>query len=131
MRKILQILFAVTLAGMMGSCVTQKQMTYLSNAQPDRVDSINANFHSKTEAVIRTGDALTIFVSALDLEAVAPYNIPTAVFAAPGSTQLSTTAALQYYTVDEDGNIDFPVLGNLHVAGLKRNEVEQIFKCYQ
>lgn len=128
MRKILQILFAVTLAGMMGSCVTQKQMTYLSNAQPDRVDSINANFHSKTEAVIRTGDALTIFVSALDLEAVAPYNIPTAVFSAPGSTQLSTTAALQYYTVDEDGNIDFPVLGTLHIAGLKRNEVEQLLR---
>ena len=128
MRKIFQILFAVTLAGVMGSCVTQKQMTYLSNATPDMTDTINAKFQSKTEAVIRTGDALTISVSALDLEAVAPYNLPTAVFSSPGMTQLSTTAALQFYTVDEDGNIDFPVLGSLHVAGLKRNEVEQLLR---
>lgn len=35
---------------------------------------------------------------------------------------------MQYYTVDEAGNIDFPVLGALHVAGLKRTEVAQLIK---
>jgi polysaccharide export outer membrane protein len=74
--------------------------------------------------VIRSGDALTIFVSALDQEAVTPYNLPMVVYAKPGEQQLSTTPALQYYIVDEEGNIEFPVLGKLHVAGLRRNEVE-------
>lgn len=128
MRKFLQITLAVVAATLMASCVTQKQMTYVSNAKPEMEDSINAKFQSQAELTIRIGDALTIYVSALDLEAVVPYNLPAVVFATPGTTALSTTPALQYYIVDENGDIDFPVLGKLHVAGLKRNEVENLVK---
>ncbi len=128
MRKFLQITLAVVAATLMASCVTQKQMTYVSNAKPEMEDTINAKFQSQAELTIRIGDALTIYVSALDLEAVVPYNLPAVVFATPGTTALSTTPALQYYIVDENGDIDFPVLGKLHVAGLKRNEVENLVK---
>lgn len=122
----LLVLCAVALAGV--SCVTQKQLTYLSDANPDIADTINASFVPQSEIVIRSGDALNIFVSALDQEAVTPYNLPMVVFARPGEQQLSTTPAMQYYIVDEEGNIDFPVLGKLHVAGLRRNEVEIFLK---
>lgn len=128
MRKFLQITLAVAVAALMASCVTQKQMTYVSNAQPEMADTLNANFQSQSELTIRIGDALTIYVSALDLEAVVPYNLPAVVYASPGTTNLSTTPALQYYIVDENGDIEFPVLGKLHVAGLKRNEVEDLVK---
>lgn len=125
MNKSIKILFAsVLLAMTMTGCVTQKQMTYLSDARPESADTINAVFVPQSEMVIRSGDALTIFVSALDQEAVTPYNLPMVVYAKPGEQQLSTTPALQYYIVDEEGNIEFPVLGKLHVAGLRRNEVE-------
>jgi polysaccharide export outer membrane protein len=125
MNKSIKILFAsVILAMAMTGCVTQKQMTYLSDARPESADTINAVFVPQSEMVIRSGDALTIFVSALDQEAVTPYNLPMVVYAKPGEQQLSTTPALQYYIVDEEGNIEFPVLGKLHVAGLRRNEVE-------
>ena len=128
MRKFLQITFAVVAATLMASCVTQKQMTYVSNAQPEMADSLNAKFQLQSELVVRVGDALTIYVSALDPEAVAPYNLPAVVYATPGATTLSTTPALQYYIVDENGDINFPVLGKLHVAGLKRTEVENLVK---
>lgn len=128
MRKFLQMTLAVAAAALMASCVTQKQMTYVSNAQPETADSINANYQVQSELTVRIGDALTIYVSALDPEAVVPYNLPAVVYATPGSTALSTTPALQYYTVDENGDIEFPVLGKLHVAGLKRNEVESMIK---
>ena len=128
MRNFLQISLVVVASALMASCVTQKQMTYVSNAQPEMTDTINANFQSQSELTVRIGDALTIYVSALDLEAVVPYNLPAVVYATPGSTTLSTTPALQYYVVDEDGDIEFPVLGKLHVAGLKRNEVEALVK---
>lgn len=110
------------------SCVTQKQMTYLSDATPQKADSLNARFHAQSEMIIRPGDALTIFVSALDQEAVLPYNLPTVTFARPGQVEMSTSPALQYYIVDEEGNIEFPVLGTLHVAGLKRTEAQAMIK---
>ena len=107
------------------SCVTQKQLTYLHDADASKVDSINAKYSPRTEYVIRPGDALTVFVSALDKEAVAPYNLPTVIYAAPGSNQVQTTPMLQYYVVDEAGYIEMPVLGKLQVGGLSRPEAEE------
>ena len=108
--------------------MTQKQMTYLREADAQTADSLNTQFQSQTEAIIRSGDALTIFVSALDVEAVTPYNLPTVTYAIPGTERTQTTPMLQYYLVDEEGNIEFPVLGTIHVAGLKRPEVAQLIK---
>ena len=127
-RKLKQICVLVLVAVVSMSCVTQKRMTYLRDAQPESADSINSAFVPQSEMVVRSGDALTIFVSALDQEAVTPYNLPMVVYAKPGEQQLSTSPALQYYIVDEEGNIDFPVLGKLHVAGMRRNEVEIFLK---
>ena len=110
------------------SCVTQKQITYLQDANAAKADSVNAHFVPQTETIIRCGDALTVFISALDKEAVAPYNLPVAIFNSPGSTQVQTTPMLQYYTVDEAGDLELPVLGKVHVAGLKRPEVEAVIK---
>ena len=122
-------LFALGMVAILAaSCVTQKQITYLQDVDGAKVDSVNAHFVPQTETIIRSGDALTVFVSALDKEAVAPYNLPVAVFATPGSTQVQTTPMLQYYMVDEAGDIELPVLGKIRVAGLKRPEVEAVIK---
>ena len=110
------------------SCVTQKQMTYLRDVEPSAMDAINAHFKTQTELTIRRGDALTIVVTTLDQEAVVPYNLPTVIYANPGSTQVQTTPMLQYYMVDEAGDIAFPVLGKIHVEGLKRTEAEELIK---
>ena len=121
------VLSLVMLIG--ASCVTQKQMTYLRDANTAKADSLNARFESQSEVVIRNGDALTIFVSALDQEAVTPYNMPTAVYATPGSNVVQTTPTLQYYIVDEQGDIELPVLGKIHVSGLKRTAVADSIKA--
>ena len=109
-------------------CVTQKQMTYLRDADASKANAINAQFEAQSEVEVRPGDRLTIFVSALDNEAVVPYNLPTVVYAEPGSDQVKTTPMLQYYVVDEAGDVELPVLGKVHVAGLKRTEVEELVK---
>ena len=127
MRKIVRMTLLAALVGMASSCVTQKQMTYLRDADTAIQDSINATFQTQTEVTVRPGDALTIVVSALDQEAVVPYNLPLVVYSG-GGAQVNTTPALQYYVVDEAGDITFPVLGKLHVAGLKRTEVEDLVK---
>jgi len=122
-------MFAFALVALMTSgCVTQKRLMYLQDADPSTVDSINAKFTPQSETIIRIGDAMTISVSALDKEAVTPYNLPTVVYDVPGSRAVQSTAMLQYYIVDEAGDIELPVLGKVHVAGLKRTEVEQTVK---
>ena len=129
MSNVTKVFLLTALVALVGtSCVTQKQMTYLRDADTSMEDSINAKFQAHSETIIRPGDALTIFVSALDQEAVAPYNMPTAVFSAPGSNQVQTTPMLPYYLVGEDGTIQLPVIGQLKVAGLQRNEVEDLIK---
>ena len=128
MYKAIRLFALGMVAFLAASCVTQKQITYLQDVDGAKGDSIKAHFVPQTETIIRSGDALTVFVSALDKEAVAPYNLPVAVFATPGSTQVQTTPMLQYYMVDEAGDIELPVLGKVHVAGLKRPEVEAVIK---
>lgn len=128
MYKSLSKTIAVAIFALFTSCVTQKQMTYLYNANADMTDTLNAHFEVKVEPIIRSGDALTILVSALDNEAVAPYNMPTVVYTKPGQTDIETTSSIQSYVVDEAGDIHFPVLGTLHVAGMKRNEIENMIK---
>ena len=124
-QKIVMMSFCALL---FANCTTQKQMTYLADAQPDKVDAINAVYTPQTELIIRVGDAMSITVLALDQEAVAPYNLPAVVYTRPGDRSVSTTPSLQYYVVDDAGDIDFPVLGKLHVAGLKRTEVQDLIK---
>lgn len=128
MRKIHQFILCVALLAVAISCTTQKQMMYLQDAQPSNLDSINRHFHSQPEPTFMVGDAMTITVNALDKEAVIPYNLTTVVAASPGTNVVPTTATLQYYVVDDAGDIEMPVLGKLHVAGLKRSEVEQLIR---
>jgi polysaccharide export outer membrane protein len=130
MYKILkQVGVLMLLAVMASSCVTKRSLTYLREITPDSADSINKSFVPSAEITIKPADALTIFVSALDQEAVAPYNLPTVSFNDPNSTQVKTTPMLLTYRVDEDGNIEMPVLGKLHVAGLVRAEAEELIKA--
>jgi polysaccharide export outer membrane protein len=103
-------------------------MTYLREVTAASADSINAHFTPKSEITIKPADVLTIFVSALDQEAVSPYNLYMANFNDPGSTQVRTTPNLLTYRVDEEGNIEMPVLGKLHVEGLIRQELEDLIK---
>ena len=115
-------LFVALMCSLLSGCVTQKQMTYLIDLDPSKADSVNASFSRQVEPVIKAGDALSVTVSAIDAEAVAPYNQPTAVYAGVGESQLATTPTLQYYTVDGNGEIELPLLGKFKVEGLKRSE---------
>ena len=60
-------------------------------------------------------DMLTITVSTTDPAAAAPFNLSVG-SSVGGQGELSSGAGnLQGYLVDNDGNINFPVIGRLHV----------------
>ncbi len=128
MKKYIQIAVLFFSLGIFSSCVTQKQMTYFRGVDATTADSVNRTFTAQIDPVVKSGDALFITVSALDMEAVAPYNLPTAAYSQPGSSQVQTTPSLQYYTVNAEGNIEFPVLGVVPVLGLKTTEVANLLE---
>ncbi len=125
MKKVM--LFAL-IAICASSCVTKKKLTYLREVTAESADSVNAHFEAKAEVTIKKGDQLTIFISALDQEAVAPYNLYMINVNDPSSLQLRTTPTLLTYRVDEQGDIEMPVLGKVHVEGMVRTELEELVK---
>lgn len=78
----------------------------------------------RNNPTIQEDDMLIITVSAADMEAVRPYNLM--IETRPTYTSrmnLSTNSQQQTYLVDNEGTINFPILGKLHVAGKTRSEL--------
>lgn len=118
--KFRSLLLCIILIGLLGtSCVSQRKLSYLREVTPELADSINKTFTPQSEARIVPGDILTIMVNAMDAEAVQVFNLPVANAMRLGSAQVSTSGgSLQGYWVNPEGDINFPVLGQLHVQGL-------------
>jgi len=120
--------FLLLAVAFLSSCVTRKNLTYFNTVDQSTADSINKVYEPIVDPWVQVGSVLTITVSAVDMDAVAPYNLPVTAFLAPGSNSLSGTNSLQTYLVDEDGQIDFPLIGKVEVAGLRRTEVKTLLE---
>lgn len=124
MKKATRFLWLLLGVLVLSSCVTRKKLTYFNYVDRSTADSVNLTYEPIVDPWVQVGSVLTITVAALDMDAVVPYNLPVATFVSPGTNQMSTTTQLQTYLVDEDGRIDFPLLGKVEVAGLRRTEVK-------
>lgn len=127
MKRICPIVLASVML-LMNSCVTRKNLTYFNTVDPSTADSINKVYEPIVDPWVQVGSMMTITVAALDMDAVAPYNLPVASFLSPGSNTISSTSNLQTYLVDEEGQIDFPLIGKINVAGLRRSEVKTLME---
>lgn len=108
------------------SCSSQKKLSYFNTIQAENgYPSYPSQNH---EAHIVVGDMLLITVSGLDPLAVAPFNQSVISYAAPGSDQLYNTPSLQSYLVDTNGNIAFPVIGEVRLAGLTKTEAIRLLQ---
>lgn len=107
------------------SCQSYKKVPYLQDVEiVERVVQPGNLYDAK----IMPKDLLTIAVSCTSPELAVPFNLTVAspVNVAAGNTQLTTQPVLQPYLVDNDGNINFPVLGELKVRGLTKKQAEQL-----
>lgn len=123
------ILFVLLSVGVLAftSCSTQKRLSYFSSMGNQNDSAAVYNYHIH-EARIVAGDMLIITVSGIDPLAVAPFNQPVVSYSAPGSDQLYNTPSLQSYLVDVNGNISFPVLGEIKLSGLTKSEAISLIK---
>lgn len=113
-------LFALVLTLFLFSCKSQQKITnYLQQIDTSRPIVINS-----PEARIQKGDLLSIKVysQSADPRTDIPYNLPEQTTAGGG------TSATGGFLVDEQGNIDYPRVGSLHVVGMRREELAQLVK---
>ena len=111
------------------SCATRKDLVYLRDMEELKEYPV----FQKYEAVIHRDDRLSITVSCKNPELALPFNIYGGTFqvGSDGNITTSETSARvneKGYRVDIDGNIDFPILGKLHVEGLTVSQVTDLIK---
>jgi polysaccharide export outer membrane protein len=104
------------------SCVSKKDITYF---QYDEIEQAKVSNSYKT--VFKPDDLLQITISAVDFETVKSFNLPAVNFSTTTDRAIGTPQQ-QSYLIDNDGFIDFPVLGKLKMGGLTRDESISMLK---
>lgn len=101
-------------------CTSSKKIVYFQNLDEAELKPLTADY----EAVIKKDDRLTIVVSGPDKTVCAPYNLTLGEMSSTGGSIGSNpeTATLSYL-VDRNGDIEFPILGKIHVEGMTRNQL--------
>src|SRR5690242_5251710 len=113
------VLFAGLFLIFFSSCVDTKKVTYFNDVQ----DSARLVSPSTLEPVIQKKDILSISVSSLSNEATIIFNTPNLPITPNASANLNAPQTAGYL-VGEDGNIKFPVLGDIPAAGLTQKQLE-------
>ena len=123
MKKIL-ILFGILLLAttLLSSCGTTKQIAYLQNS--DSIDFAQSRF--LYDARIMPKDQITISVNTTTPEASVPFNLLLQSSYTQGRSVSYGNSTLMPYLVDNDGFINFPIIGKLKVGGLTKAEAEQL-----
>ena len=116
------LFLAVVTACLLTSCSTPKNVTYFQNRKA--LDKAVQGYLA--DARIMPKDVLTITVNTVNPEAAEPFNltVPTSFNNQTRSTY--SQPILQTYLVDNNGRIDYPVLGTLQVGGLSKSECEKM-----
>ena len=108
----------------LGSCSVPQNIAYFQNKDVNNPEKVDKH----AGIVIQPKDMLSIVVSSKNPELVAMFNLPVVSYQAGSEVVTSGTLRLMGYVVDNDGYIDFPVLGPIKVAGLTRWELSDFIK---
>lgn len=116
-----RLLLIIIICSAVVSCKTTKNAVYF-NSQPE---GIVENVPLVSQQIISANDLLGITVSSLNPEATVIFNNPTSVTATTGSGNFTQSIG---YLVDQEGNIQFPLLGKIKVAGLTKKELTEFIR---
>ena len=123
MKKLSYFFLAAVAMLTVTSCSTPKNVAYIQNS--DSIDYAKSEF--LYDARIMPKDILTVTINTVNPEASAPFNLIVRPTLANATSNIPTSGgALQTYLVDNEGCIDFPVVGKLQVGGLTKSMCEKL-----
>ncbi|MDR0795876.1 MAG: polysaccharide biosynthesis/export family protein [Tannerella sp.] len=122
--------FLVWLSGLIiTSCAIPQKMVYLKDMRPEYLYQMV----QRTELKVQPDDRLKIVISSMTPTLTVPFNLGLGGFQVSQEGDVSTTSSAtsqeRGYLVDRQGNIEFPLLGILPVAGRTKAEVAYLIKA--
>lgn len=102
------------------ACGSSEKVVYLDNANQVNLEASKVLFNAK----IMPKDVLSITVSTINPEAAKPFNLIVPTVVAGEITTSTTQPVMQSYLVNNDGTIDYPIIGVIKVGGLTKTECE-------
>lgn len=117
-----KVLFVCTIAVgiLLSGCTSSKKILYFQNIDDAELKPLTTEY----EAVIKKDDRLTIVVSGPDKLVCAPYNLTlNEMSSTGGGYSTNPEQSTLSYLVDPNGDIEFPILGKIHVEGMTRNDL--------
>ena len=104
------------------SCQSTKNIAYIQNSDSISYDQSPLLYHAK----IIPNDQPTISLNTVNPEASLPFNLLLQNTYTQSRNMSSGGGTLMPYLVDNDGYINFPVVGRLKVSGLTKSECENL-----
>ena len=121
--KIRYILSLLTVAFLLGSCATPK-VAYFTDLKRGTAEQVL----NPLEIRVRPEDKISILVNSKDPLLMNLFNLPIISRQIGTTSGTSNNQGISGYTINKDGDIDFPVLGHIHVAGMTREEIASYIK---
>lgn len=125
LRRIVSVFMIVAAFLLLASCASQKEFVYLNDMTPGKQYPVNA----ETVTIVHENDRLDIKVSCRNPELAVPFNSHVGAYKMSidgGVSEARTETAESGYRVDADGNIVFPILGKIKVAGKSLKQVSDM-----
>lgn len=121
-----RLVLLLTVMGFLCSCSSTKKISYFQ----DTKDSAIVKEVSATPIKLQVDDKISILVNSRDPQLTNLFNLPyiSRQLGQTNGVASNTTQGVSGYTIDANGEIDFPVLGKITVAGMTRGEVSSFIK---
>ncbi len=129
-------LVGLAVCAVLTGCKVPKDVTYFQDADSNLI----IEMASAKQITVQPGDKLSIIVKSKDPAISDLFNLPiyatrVGIGGSPVGDNVhlranagTTSESVASYTVDSQGDIDFPVLGTLHIAGMTRGELSGYIK---
>lgn len=118
----------ITVTLLFGSCSTPKDVAYFQDItqgtviSPARQLDIKVKPEDKLSIIVTTQDpALSNLFNLVQVQT----RLGNTTSSTVGASSVSNDGRTSYYTVNKLGDINFPVLGNIHIGGMRRYEVAE------
>lgn len=135
MQYVLKFIPSIICVILLSGCSTAyKKVPYMVDAETIPVEVLS-QIVASPDPVIGTNDLLNIEVSGVDMAAVSIFNKGKYVESDGTVSQMTNNTSVNsgnyekstlYYLVDKNGDIEFPIIGKLHVGGLTKSQIVEV-----